>query len=123
MLAVPVGVFASEATRVPDRITSPVLASVRTNTNAVHPLATKQNDLGRVGGAKVFHRMVLLLQGSDAQKADLAQLLKDQQDPKSPQYHKWLTPTQFGERFGPSNNDMTKVTGWLPSRPRSTPTR
>ena len=97
----------------PDRITSPVVASVRTKTNAVHPLATKQNDLGRVSGAKVFHRMVLMLQGSEAQKADLAQLLKDQQDSKSAQYHKWLTPAQFGERFGPSTNDMAKVTGWL----------
>ncbi len=97
----------------PDRITAPVVASVRSRTNSVHLLATKQNDLGRVSRAQVFHRMVLLLQGSDAQKADLTQLLKDQQDKKSPQFHKWLTPTQFGERFGPSDNDLAKVTGWL----------
>jgi subtilase family serine protease len=113
ILALPVGALASPASATPDRITSPVVSSVRTRTNGVHPLATKQNDLGRVGGAKVFRRMVLLLQGSDAQKSELAQLLKDQQNPKSAQYHKWLTPTQFGERFGPSDNDMAKVTGWL----------
>ena len=112
-LAVPVGVLAAPVSETPDRITAPVVSSVRTKTNTVHPLATKQNDLGRVGGSQVFHRMVLLLDGSDAQKADLTQLLKDQQDKKSADYHKWLTPAQFGERFGPSTNDMAKVTGWL----------
>jgi subtilase family serine protease len=58
----------------------------------------------------------MLLQGSPAQKADLEQLLKDQQDPASPQYHKWLTPAQFGQRFGPSQNDIAAVTGWLTSQ-------
>lgn len=113
LLAIPAAALAAPASDTPDRLTSPIVASVRTQTNAVHPLATKQNDLGRVSAAQTFHRMVLLLQGSDAQKADLAQLLKDQQDAKSPQYHKWLTPTEFGERFGPSTNDVAKVTGWL----------
>ncbi len=112
-LAVPALALVSPATDAPDRITSPIVNSVRATTNAVHPLATKQNDLGRVSAAQTFHRMVLLLEGSDAQKADLAQLLKDQQDVKSAAYHKWLTPAQFGERFGPSSNDVTKVTGWL----------
>jgi len=113
LLAVPAAALASPATEAPDRLTSPIVASVRVKTNAVHPLATKQNDLGRVSASQTFHRMVLMLDGSDAQKADLAQLLKDQQDPKSADYHKWLTPAQFGERFGPSTSDVAKVTGWL----------
>lgn len=99
-----------------DRLTTPILASQRVQTNQVHPLATKQNDLGRVNGSQVFHRMVLLLQRSTQQEADLQQLLKDQQDPSSPQYHKWLTPTEFGQRFGPSLNDIAKITGWLQSQ-------
>ena len=115
VLALP-GAASAAPAQAPDRITAPVVASVRTRTNTVHPLATKQNDLGRVGGAKLFRRMVLLLQGSDAQKADLAQLLKDQQDSSSASYHKWLTPTEFGERFGPSTNDLARVTGWLTSQ-------
>ena len=99
-----------------DRLTTPILASQRVQTNGVHPLATKQNDLGRVSGSQVFHRMVLLLQRSAQQEADLQQLLKDQQNPSSPQYHQWLTPTEFGQRFGPSLNDITKITGWLQSQ-------
>ncbi|MFZ1941409.1 MAG: Ig-like domain repeat protein [Terracidiphilus sp.] len=96
-----------------DRITSPIVAAQRTVTNGVHPLATKQNDVGRVAGTQVFHRMVLLTQRSAAQEADLQQLLQEQQDPSSPQYHQWLTPADFGERFGPSADDMAKITGWL----------
>lgn len=99
-----------------DRLTSPIVASQRTVTNLVHPLATAKNDLGRVNGSQVFHRMILILQRSPEQEAALQQLLKDQQDPQSPQYHKWLTPTQFGQQFGPSDNDMARIQGWLTSQ-------
>lgn len=96
-----------------DRLISPIVSSQRVVTNPVHPLATKQNDLGRVSGGQIFHRMVLLLERSAAQETALQQLLRDQQDPHSPQYHQWLTPAQFGERFGPSDSDLAKITGWL----------
>jgi subtilase family serine protease len=66
-----------------------------------------------VAGTQVFHRMVLLIQRSAAQETDLKQLLQAQQDSNSPQYHQWLTPTEFGERFGPSANDIAKIAGWL----------
>ncbi len=31
----------------------------------------------------------------------------------SPDYHKWLTPQQFGALYGPSDADIQKLTGWL----------
>ena len=96
-----------------DRLLSPIVASQRAVTNTVSPLATRQNDRGRVAGSQVFHRMVLLLQRSPQQEAALQQLLAAQRDPKSPQYHKWLTPAQFGQQFGPSGDDLTKIEGWL----------
>jgi len=96
-----------------DRLTSPIVAAKRTVTNGVHSQATKQNDLGRVAGTEVFHRLVLLTKRSAAQEADLEELLQEQQDSNSPQYHRWLTPTAFGARFGPSANDMAKITSWL----------
>lgn len=99
-----------------DRLTAPIVATERTITDAVHPLATQQNDLGRVPGAQVFHRMVLLLKRSPAQESELEQLLSAQQDPSSPQYHQWLTPAEFGRRFGPTANDLAKITGWLQSQ-------
>ena len=44
---------------------------------------------------------------------DLARLLVDQQDPASSQYHRWLTPDAFTNRFGPTNADLARVTRWL----------
>ena len=96
-----------------DRVVVPIDASQRVVTNGVHPLAVRQNDQGRVNPAQVFHRMVLLLKGSDAQEQALQRLLTEQQDPGSPEYHHWLTPAEIGQRFGPSANDVAAIAGWL----------
>lgn len=42
-------------------------------------------------------------------RAALDQLLSDQQDPASPSYHKWLTPSEFKAQFGPKVADVAKV--------------
>jgi subtilase family serine protease len=42
-------------------------------------------------------------------RAALEKLLQDQQDPKSPSYHQWLTLEQFTEQFGPTEQDYQKV--------------
>ena len=39
----------------------------------------------------------------------LADLLRQLQDPASQHYHKYLTPTQFARRFGPSERDYAAV--------------
>jgi pseudomonalisin len=44
---------------------------------------------------------------------ELSRLLADQQDPASPQYHRWLTPDAFTIRFGPTDADLALVTRWL----------
>ncbi len=41
--------------------------------------------------------------------ADLKTLLKDQQDPTSPQFHKYLSRQEFVERFGPTASDYEQV--------------
>ena len=45
--------------------------------------------------------------------AGLEEFLADQQNPRSANYHRWLTPEQFGDRFGLSANDLTRITDWL----------
>ncbi len=60
-------------------------------------------------------RMVLVLRADAAQEAALDELLRAQQDPASRYYHRWLTPEQFGRRFGVSQNDLAQVTKWLRS--------
>ena len=57
--------------------------------------------------------MLLLAKPSVAQQADLDQLLEDQQNPSSPRFHQWLTPEEFGARFGLSASDHSKIVAWL----------
>jgi len=40
-------------------------------------------------------------------------LIAAQQDPDSPLYHKWLTPEEFGARFGLADSDIATVQSWL----------
>jgi subtilase family serine protease len=46
----------------------------------------------------------------------LEALVKAQTDPTSSQYHKWLTPAQFGAQFGPSKATLASVAAFLTSR-------
>jgi hypothetical protein len=78
------------------------------------PWATTANDLGvAAGNMKVELRMTL--KRSDAQEAALQALLAEQQKPKSDNYRKWLTPEEYGAKFGISDSDLAKVTAWLTS--------
>jgi uncharacterized protein (TIGR03437 family) len=52
---------------------------------------------------------------SNAQQAELEQLLQRQQDPASAEYRKWLTPEAYADRFGLSPLDMQRVSDWLAS--------
>ena len=63
-----------------------------------------------------MERMLLPLTSSAEQTAAIEQLLADQQDPASPRYHAWLTPEQFGERFGAAREDIDAIAGWLESQ-------
>ena len=48
-----------------------------------------------------------------AQQAGLERLLADQRDPASPDYHRWLTPEEFGDHFGLADADIEFVSNWL----------
>jgi len=58
-------------------------------------------------------RMLLLLEPDAAQQNALAGLLEAQQDPASPEYHQWLSPEIFGQRFGASERDVERIVDWL----------
>ena len=82
----------------------------------VHPLARAEFDQGAVSNATPMKRMQLLLQRSPDQQAALQQLMAEQMSKESPNFHKWLTPDEFGRRFGPADADVQAVTGWLASQ-------
>jgi subtilase family serine protease len=79
----------------------------------VHPLASSANDRGKVSGSLVLPRVTLVFNRTADQQAQLDELLRQQQDPSSGNYHKWLTPQQFADRFGVSESDMQKAADWL----------
>ena len=79
----------------------------------VHPLATAGNDLGELDQVATLPAITLTLEPTVAQQADLEQLLAAQQNPASPQYHHWLTPEEYADRFGASSDDIVKITAWL----------
>jgi subtilase family serine protease len=81
----------------------------------VHPLARLQFDQGRVEPSMPM-RVTMAFKMTTAQQADLDALLASQQDRGSPDYQRWLTPEQFGSRFGLSQGDINKVAGWLESQ-------
>src|SRR5215470_3756582 len=82
----------------------------------VHPMARAANDRGNLPLTQPVTRMAMLLRRSAAQETALQQLLTEQQDPKSPNYHAWLSPQQFGEQFGPAEADIQTLKSWLSSQ-------
>jgi len=76
-------------------------------------MAKAEFDQGLADNSKIIQGMSIHFKRSEAQEASLNALLKAQQDPGSPSYHKWLTQAEFGQQFGMSSADLDKVTGWL----------
>jgi subtilase family serine protease len=99
---------------VPSRLTQPIDETQRTTlSGTLHRLAIPANDLGLVNDDQPLERVQLVLKRSDAQEAELTQLIQQMHTPGSANFHQWLTPEQFGERFGPSDADIAVVTAWL----------
>src|SRR5580700_3792352 len=82
---------------------------------SLHPQAQPQYDLGPADPSLKLTYMTLLMAPSPSQQKALDQLLERQQDRSSANYHKWLTPQQFADRFGLSQGDLNRVTAWLQS--------
>ena len=113
LLFAPLGVSA-QSNAVQPRITAQISESrLMTLQGNTHPLARAQYDQGRVDPSLKVERITMLFQQTAAQKADLAALLAAQQNPTSPSFHQWLTPAQYGDRFGLAPADLQKVTAWL----------
>jgi subtilase family serine protease len=79
------------------------------------PEAIDENDRGLVPDSMPLKHMQLVLQRPPELEAQLEKLIDDMGRLGSPVYHKWLTAEQFGARFGPAQQDIDLVTGWLQS--------
>jgi subtilase family serine protease len=116
LLATVLASSAALQAQVPDQIARTAnLAQVRALPNH-HPLwASAGNDMGAASPSQTLENMTLVLTRSSQQEQAFQQFLADQQNPASPDYHRWLTPAQVGERFGLSDNDIQTLTSWLQS--------
>jgi uncharacterized protein (TIGR03437 family) len=79
-------------------------------------LPVSAEDIGPADAALAMEAVTLRLQPSADQRDALRHLLAAQQNPASPDFHRWLTPEQFADRFGLSQNDTSKAAEWLRSQ-------
>ncbi len=94
--------------RIDDGVRIPLPGNVR-------PEANPANDLGPVDDGLPLEHMQLLLARSPMQEEDLENYLAGLSDKSSPAYHRWLTPEEFGARFGVADADIEAVRQWLES--------
>jgi subtilase family serine protease len=115
--AAPLGLMAQNARAPRALITAPVdetrLHRLAGNTR---PEAKAQNDAGAVADNFAMEHMLLQLKRPAEQEAAAAAAVDALSNPKSSTYHKWLTPAQFGQAYGPAQSDIDTVTGWLQSK-------
>lgn len=79
----------------------------------VSPRAQAQYDQGKVEDSFKLPYVTMFFKPTAAQQASLNKLLEQQQDRSSPNFHKWLKPTQFADQFGLSPSDLQTVVSWL----------
>lgn len=77
------------------------------------PGATAANDRGPAPDDLPLSNMLLVLRRAPLQDLALRQELDAQREAGSPEFHRWLTPAQFGQRFGPAPSDLAAVEAWL----------
>jgi subtilase family serine protease len=80
---------------------------------SVHPLARPEADIGPADPNLFLEKMTLSLKLRPGAQEELDQLLAQQQDPTSRQFHRWLTPEEFGKRFGATADDIALAVDWL----------
>lgn len=84
----------------------------------VHPAVAQAlaQDQGEVASSQPMPSLSMHFALTSAQQADLDQLLSAQQNRRSAQYHKFLTPEDYATRFGLNTADIQKVTEWLQNK-------
>ena len=95
-----------------DPIDETKLITLQGNTR---PEANAANDRGRVPDGFRMDHMLLQLKRAPEQEAAFQKYVDELSDKSSPNYHRWLTPAEIGERYGPAQADIEKVTAWLES--------
>lgn len=111
---IPIASTPEEAPSVPSLIAVPIDESKRARLSGnTHPEARAEFDKGPVDPQLPMEHMILVLKRSTEQEVALEAFMARQEDPKSPEFHRWLKPAEFGEIYGPSSADISAVVNWL----------
>jgi uncharacterized protein (TIGR03437 family) len=79
----------------------------------VRPQVSAGNDRGAMDSETRISNVTLAFEPTSEQQTALEQLLARQQTPGSPDYHRWLTPDEYAERFGLNAGDFASIRQWL----------
>jgi len=95
-------------------VTSPIdLKSLTTIPGNVRSAANAANDRGAVDDSLPLNHMLLQLKRSPEQEQQLVLYIDQLHSKTSPNFHKWLTPAELQQQYGPTTDDVAKVTAWL----------
>ena len=106
--------LAQSNTAIAPQITQAVDPTVRhTLAHSVPARLRAAVDQGRASASLPMKDILLRLKPSAAQTKALTQFMADVQNPQSASYHKWVTPAEFGAKFGVADADVQTVSNWL----------
>ena len=84
---------------------------------AIHGnVAPEARKLTALRPANLKRRLNLEIQFVPQHQAAVNKLLAAQQDPTSAEYHKWITPKEYTQRFGPTAAEYNAVAKWIESQ-------
>jgi subtilase family serine protease len=100
-----------------NRVAAPIDSrSMMALRGSVDPHVATQYDVGRMNPDAAINGITMYFAPTAEQKAELDALVQAQQTPGSPEYHQWLTPSQYASLFGMSSADVAQVQSWLQSQ-------
>ena len=106
----------SAGSRTPPLITAAIdenaLTTLAGNTRSE---ATVANDRGAVAADFPMEHMLLQLRRDPEREQAFEKYLDELEDPGSPNYHRWLTADEIGQRYGLAARDLATIANWLKS--------
>jgi Pro-kumamolisin, activation domain/MBG domain (YGX type) len=105
--------YAQSSPRITQAIDQRAYVTLSGNTR---PEANTLNVRGPLAASYPVDHILLFLQRSPEQEAAVDQFITSLNDKNSPNFHKWLTPDEYGQRFGVDESDVQQVTNWLQSQ-------
>jgi subtilase family serine protease len=122
ILTIAAGILGATANAAPTGYPSPTINSTIDPSQLVtlvgntRRAANPKNDLGIVKDSLPLGHLYLQMKRSPEREEALKQYIDQLNDPKSSEFHQWLTPSQFAEHYGVDAQDVQTVKTWLKSQ-------